>query len=668
MAEDDTRRVDSIPLLGPAERQQVLCAWNSTKSEYPADKCVHQLFEEQAARAPDAVAVISGEDSLSYGELNRRANRLAHHLRELGVGPDDRVAICLERGLEMVVALVAVLKAGGAYVPLDPEYPGERLRFMIEDSQPVALLTEDHLHEILPTLGGKLSVLDMAEPNVWKDQPETNPGCRDLTPHNLAYVIYTSGSTGIPKGSLVEHRGIVRLVRNTDYAQLSAHDAIAQASNASFDAATFEIWGALLAGARLVHISKDALLSPVLLARAIQLNRITTLFVTTALFHQIACDAVEAFSGLRYLLFGGERAEPRWVKRVLNEVRLDHLLHVYGPTETTTFATWHEVKAVEEERAVPIGRPIANTQVYLLDASGEPVPIGVTGEIYIGGAGVARGYLNRPELTAERFLPDPFVFKPGARMYRTGDLARRLPDGNIEFIGRIDFQVKIRGFRVELGEIEARLAGYPGVRAAAVIARSDSAGDKRLVAYFATPADQQITAGQLRAHVAASLPEHMIPAAFVRLDSMPLTANGKVNPAALPAPEADSLAAEAYEPPRNEMEKMLARVWSEILGVERIGRNDNFFALGGHSLSAARIVARLQQTFGMEVKVRDLFACPSLSSLAQLQLTPTTRKNNPVPSVRKRSDKVGNGFPMTATGPNGRKIASRDNGQSWFEI
>ena len=253
-------------------------------------------------------------------------------------------------------------------------------------------------------------------------------------------------------------------------------------------------------------------------------------------------------------------------------------------------------------------------------------------------------------------------------MYRTGDLARRLPDGNIEFIGRIDFQVKIRGFRVELGEIEARLAGYPGVRAAAVIARNDSAGGKRLVAYFATPADQQITAGQLRAHVAASLPEHMIPAAFVRLDSMPLTANGKVNPAALPAPEADSLAAEAYEPPRNEMEKMLARVWSEILGVERIGRNDNFFALGGHSLSAARIVARLQQTFGMDVKVRDLFACPSLSSLAQLQLIPTTRKNNPVPSVRKRSDKVGNGFPMTATGPNGRKIASRDNGQSWFEI
>jgi amino acid adenylation domain-containing protein len=476
--------VGRVEMLSATERHQLLYEWNDTATAFPADKCVHELFEEQVARTPDAVAVIFEGEELNYAQLNARANRLAHYLRELGVKPDERVAICLERGFEMIVALLAVLKAGGAYVPLDPDYPIERLRLMLQDAEPVALLTQTELRELLSGIDGKLPVVVLKDAAAWESYPEKDLDCAtiDLTPDRLAYVIYTSGSTGVPKGVMVEHRAIVRLVRNTNYVQLSPDDVIAQASNASFDAATFEIWGALLAGARLVNIKKDTLLSPTDLARDIQKNKITTLFLTTALFNQIASDAVEAFANFRYLLFGGERVEPRWVERVLGQVKVEHLLHVYGPTETITYATWHEVKAVEEGKTVPIGRPISNTRVYILDAQGEPVPVGVAGELYIGGVGVARGYLNRPELTTEKFVKDPFTDDPNGRMYRTGDLARWLPDGNIEFLGRNDFQVKIRGFRIELGEIEAALRSDVRVQDAVVTVEGEGE-EKRILGY-----------------------------------------------------------------------------------------------------------------------------------------------------------------------------------------
>jgi len=570
-------------------------------------------------KRPDAIALVFDDDEMSYAELNVRANRLAYYLRELGVRPDDRVAICTEHSsFEMIVAFLAVLKAGGAYVPLDPSSPKERLCYLLGDCAPVALLTQGHIGELFSELSGTIPMIEMGtESPAWKDGPDTNPDAIELTPNHLAYVIYTSGSTGQPKGVMVQHSGIVRLVNNTDYVQLASHDVVAQASNVSFDAATFEIWGALLAGARLVNIDKDALLSPTDLTKNIQKSKITTLFLTTALFNHIACDEAEAFTNLRYLLFGGERVEPQWVARVLSEAKIAHLLHVYGPTETTTFASWHEVTTIEPNNTIPIGRPIANTRIYILDAHGQPTPTGVSGELYIGGEGVARGYLNCPELTGEKFLADPFAAEPDARMYRTGDLGRWLPDGIIEFQGRNDFQVKLRGFRIELGEIESRLIEHPAVREVVVLAREDAPGEKRLVAYYTGTEDvDKVGTEQLRAHLASLLPEYMLPAAFVCLDSLPLTPNGKLDRKALPAPETGAFATRDYEAPNGAVEEALAEIWEQLLGLERVGRQDNFFELGGHSLLAVRLIERMRQRLGLEMSISDIFVHQQLFTLA----------------------------------------------------
>ena len=419
---------------------------------------------------------------------------------------------------------------------------------------------------------------------------------------------------------MVEHRSILRLVRNTDYVQLEANDVVAQASTISFDAATFEIWGALLAGARLVIVSKEQLLLPVTLARKLEQHGVTVLFVTTAIFNQIARETVQAFARLRYLLFGGEKVEPQWVKRVLAEAPPQHLLHVYGPTETVTFASWCELNARDCEQAIPIGRPITNTRMYILDARQEPVPMGVAGELYIGGPGVARGYLNQPELTAERFVQDPFATEPGARLYKTGDLGRFLPDGHIEFLGRNDFQVKIRGFRIELGEIETRLAEHPVLRDAVVIAREDTPGDKRLVAYYVTHTEQPHDPGAdgLRAHLSGSLPEYMVPAAYMRLDRLPLTLNGKLDRKALPAPDASAYSLRGYEEPQGELETLLAQIFAEVLKLDRVGRHDNFFELGGHSLLAVQLMSRIQQALPLDIRLAQLFAHPTLSEIARL--------------------------------------------------
>ena len=624
MVANETQAIDRLTLLSASERHRIVYEWNETGTEYPSKKCVHELFEEQVEQTPGAIAIVYEEAELSYGELNIRANRLAHHLRELGVKPDDRVAICVERGFEMIVALLAILKAGGAYVPLDPAYPSDRLRFMLEDSAPVALLTQAHLAELFSETTGILPVVDLNAPTLWGRQPETNPdpAAIGLTAHHLAYVIYTSGSTGTPKGVMVQHGNVTRLVCNTNYINFQTKDVIAQASNTSFDAATFEIWGALLNGSRLVILDQDVLLESLRFRQALRKYSVAILWLPVGLFNQYAVSMAEEFAALRYLVIGGDVLNVSSVSRFLKSHSPDHLINGYGPTETTTFAATHEIACVaESNKSIPIGRPIANTRIYILDGHGEPVPEGVSGELYIGGAGVARGYLNRPALTAEKFVTDPFADDPKARMYRTGDLGRWLPDGNIEFLGRNDFQVKIRGFRIELGEIEARLMAHPGIRDAVVIAREDVPGDKRLVAYYTSaetsdPIEDTLNAEGLRSHLTATLPEYMVPAAYVHLERLPLTPNGKLDRKALPAPDSDAYATRGYEAPLGETESILAAIWSDLLRVEQVGRHDDFFELGGHSLLAIALMERMRRS-GLHMDVRAIFATPTLMDLAE---------------------------------------------------
>ncbi|MCV3214074.1 amino acid adenylation domain-containing protein, partial [Plectonema radiosum NIES-515] len=475
--------ISTLPLLTLRERHQLLVEWNNTTKEYPKDKCIHQLFEEQVTLTPDAIAVVFEGEQLTYKELNQRANRIAHHLQRLGVGTEVLVGICVERSLEMVVGLLGILKAGGAYVPLDPTYPSERLVFMLEDASVPVLLTMAKLVESLPKHQARIVCLD-TDWEVIAQQSQENLKT-SVTPDKTIYVVYTSGSTGLPKGVPVPHLAVSRLVINTNYINIGSKDVIAQVSNSSFDAATFEIWGALLNGAKLVVIAKDVALSPLDFAAAIKEQGITVLFLTTALFNLVAREVPCAFSSVKHLLFGGEAVDLRWVKKVLKNDPPVRLLHVYGPTESTTFTTWYLVQDVPEgAKTIPIGRPIANTHCFVLDDHLQPVPIGVPGELYIGGDGLAQGYLNRPDLTNEKFIPNPISNEPGSRLYKTGDKARYLSDGNIQFLGRIDNQVKLRGFRIELGEIEAALLQHPKVRDAVVIVREDTYGDKRLVAYI----------------------------------------------------------------------------------------------------------------------------------------------------------------------------------------
>ncbi|HEY2360413.1 MAG TPA: amino acid adenylation domain-containing protein [Candidatus Angelobacter sp.] len=618
MVADDTQAVGRLPLLEASERHRVLYEWNETRTEFPSDKCVHELFEEQVTRTPAAVAVVFEEEELNYAELNARANQLAHYLRELGVRPDDRVAICAERDLEMIIALVAVLKAGGAYVPLDPAYPAERLRFMLEDSAPVVLLTSSHLKNLFVGIGDSLPVLDLtAATPPWQERPETNPA-RDamgLDPQHLAYVIYTSGSTGTPKGVLVTHLNVVRLVRNTNYVDFTPPQTIGQLSSVAFDAATFEVWGALLNGCRLAMIPRFDVLAPETLARQLQNLQVSTLCLTTPLFNECIRTQPNIFHRMDQIIFGGEICDPQSIRQALKKPPQRGLFHLYGPTEITTFASYFPVETVRERGTVPIGRPLANTRIYILDAHGEPAPVGVTGELYIGGTGVARGYLNCPELTAEKFLKDPFTKDANGRMYRTGDLGRWLADGNIEFLGRNDFQVKIRGFRIELGEIEARLREQEGVQEAVVLVREDTAGDKRLVAYYTAREQSSVGAETLRAHVATKLPEYMVPAAYVGLESWPLTPNGKLNRKALPAPEGDAYVVRQYEAPQGAIEELLAGIWAELLKLDQVGRQDNFFALGGHSLLAVTLSERMRRN-GFAVDIRAVFATSTLAELA----------------------------------------------------
>ncbi|HEU4558058.1 MAG TPA: amino acid adenylation domain-containing protein, partial [Longimicrobium sp.] len=615
MVADPDGQVERLQLLSADERAQVVEEWNRTDAAIPGESCVHELFEQQAARTPQAPAVVFQGEQLTYAELNARANRLAHYLRSLGVGPEARVALVMARSPELVEAELAVLKSGGVYVPLDPEHPGERIREVLADSAPAALLTTAAVAERFVGLAVPVLAVDDAAP-AWASRPTTNPVVEGLTPDHLAYVTYTSGSTGRPKGVMVAHRSIIRLVINNGYAAFGPDDRVAFAANPAFDATTMEVWAPLVNGGRIVVIGQDTLLDPQAMGRALEGEGVTALFITTAVFNRHAEAIPGALAGLRFLLTGGEASDPASFQRVLDQGGPGKVIHCYGPTETTTFAITHEVRHVHEgARSIPLGRPIGNTRVYLLDRAGQPVPVGVAGELHIGGVGVARGYQGRPALTAERFGPDPWGGMPGARLYRTGDLGRWLSDGTIEFLGRNDFQVKIRGFRIEPGEIEARLLEHPGVREAVVLVREDTPGEKRLVAYVA--GDETAGAEVLRAHLGERLPAYMVPAAYVRLEQLPLTPNGKVDRKALPAPEGDAFVTRGYEAPVGETEQALAEVWSELLRVARVGRRDHFFELGGHSLLAVRVISRVRQVLGAEVAIADLFRSPVLADLSR---------------------------------------------------
>ena len=549
MANQPQGRYELHSLVSLEERHQLLVEWNQTAVEYPKDKCIHQLFEAQVEQTPNATAVIFGDQHLTYAELNARSNQLAHYLQTLGVRPEVLVGLCVERSLEMVVGMLGILKAGGAYVPLDPEYPQERLSFMLEDTQISVLLTQEKLVNKLPNHKACVIYLD-TNWDLINQETQQNP-TTNIKADNLAYVMYTSGSTGQPKGVSIVHRGVVRLVKQTDYVSFSDQEVFLQVAPISFDAATFEIWGCLLNGGRLVIFPSN---TPSIneLGQVIEQYKVTTLWLTAGLFHLMVDEKIDALKPLRQLLAGGDILSVPHIHKFLQTVGNCQLINGYGPTENTTFTCCYQIPtSISPDVSVPIGRPIANTQAYILDENLQPVPVGVAGELHIGGAGLARGYLNRPELTQEKFIPNPFSDEPHSRLYKTGDLARYLADGNIEYLGRIDNQVKIRGFRIELGEIETVLSQHGDVQVSCVIAREDTPGDKRLVAYVVAHQDCTPTISKLRQFLKAKLPEYMVPNAIVILESLPLTPNGKVDRRALPAPDLQSDQKDKYVAPRN---------------------------------------------------------------------------------------------------------------------
>ncbi|HVG44859.1 MAG TPA: amino acid adenylation domain-containing protein, partial [Longimicrobium sp.] len=579
---DDAQAVDALPLLPEAERRRVLEEWNHTEAEYPRGLCIHELFEAQVRRTPDAVAVVFDGLSLTYAELNARANRLARRLAALGVVPESLVALALERSVEMVVALLAVTKAGAAFLPVDPAWPAERRRWMLERSAARLVLTTSVLAADLPETGASVVALDRVAAEI-EAEDDTNLSV-DVDVENAAYVIFTSGSTGRPKGVVVPHRGIGNLAAAQREAfGVEPGGRVLQFASFSFDAAVAEVAHTLFGGAALV-MARPGQAGPELLA-LLRDEGVTVATLPPSLLATLHPDELPA---LRTMVSAGEAVSADVVARWGAGRRF---VNAYGPTETTVCAT----VAIDPSThgRPPIGKPIANVRTYVLDARMQPVPVGVPGELYVGGVGVVRGYLGQPGQTAERFVPDPFAGDAGARLYRTGDRARWRAEGELEFVGRNDFQVKIRGFRVELGEIEARLLEHPQLREAVVAAREDAAGDRRLVAYYTGDAAPGVE--QLRAHLGEALPKHMVPAAYVRLEALPLTPNGKVDRKALPAPEGDAFARRGYEAPVSETEQALAEIWSELLSVERTGRWDHFFELGGHSLLAVRVISRVRQ-------------------------------------------------------------------------
>ncbi len=593
-----------------------LRAWNETATNYPCGKSVAELFEEVVAAYPENIAVTFSGQQLTYRELNQRANHLAHRLRRMGVGPETMVGCCFERSMELIVALVGVLKAGGAYVPFDCSYPPERLSFLLEDTRTPVMLTQKSL--VSTALAGrKLPCICLDEPGpAAPDTDKLNPTPAGV-PASLAYVMYTSGSTGVPKGVMVENRAIVRLVRNTNFCKFGASEVFLQFAPISFDASTLEVWGPLLNGGRLVVMSPGAA-SLEELGRVIREQGITTLWLTAGLFNLMVEQRLEDLRTVRQLLAGGEVLSPRHVRMVLDNLPDCCLINGYGPTENTTFTCCYTMRSGDHvPEPVPIGRPISNTRVYILDEHMRPVMPREAGELYAAGDGVARGYLNNPLATTERFLPDPFATAGSARMYRTGDMARWRDDGVVEFLGRADDQVKILGHRIEPGEVEAVLGTHPGVKQVCVVTRSDESGGKRLIAYFVPADNSGVQPCVLREFLLAKLPPYMIPASIVRVDSMPLSPNGKVDRAAMPIPVFTTQSEPSAGPPPTEIERTIADLWKQVLQIDRVGVDDNFFDAGGDSLLLVAVHSKLQKVLQTEIPVTDLFEFATIRTLAR---------------------------------------------------
>lgn len=634
-AEDAESPISELEMLSDADRFQLLVAFNDTDADYPKDKLIHRLFEEQAQRAPENPAVVFGDRQLSYAELNARANQLARYLRRLGVGPESIVGLCLDRSVEAVVGVIGILKAGAAYLPLDPAYPQERLAFILAEAQAAALLTQEPLKEHFT--GCQTSVISPdADWEIIAQESEENLA-NEATPANLAYVIYTSGSTGKPKGVMIEHRSVVNLAQGlaqSVYAGQSSPLRVSLNAPLTFDASVKQLLQ-LLYGHTLCIVPDEVRPDGIELLTYLNHHSLDALDCTPAQLQLLlAAGLVQRPDAAPKLALVGGDAMDDGAWKFLAENTVTNFYNVYGPTECTVDAT---VCSLRESPEPVIGRPIANTKIFLLDNRLKPVSIGVPGELHIGGDGLARGYLNRADLTAEKFIPNPFSEAPGARMYKTGDLARYQPDGMIKFLGRADHQVKLRGFRIELGEIEAALKLHPAALDGVVTVREDTPGDKRLVAYVVLARGRESAISELRSYLKEKLPEYMIPSAFVRLDNLPLTRHGKVDRRALPAPENErpELRA-AYVAPRTKIEGTIAAIWQEALKVEKVGVDDNFFDLGGHSLSMVQVHSKLREAFSKEISLIEMFRNPTVGSLARYFADEGSRQ----PSLKKAHDRA----------------------------
>jgi amino acid adenylation domain-containing protein len=624
IADDTTQHISQLRLLSDAEYRQITAEWNATDAPEAVRAAVPQLFEARATRTPDAPAVRFEEQCLSYRELNRRVNRLAHHLRRHGVGRDVLVGIFVERSLEMLIAVLAVMKAGGAYVPLDPAYPADRLEFMLQDAEISLVVTQ------VPRLGlvsmpgtTRVLCLDRDADAIAAESDENPHGGADL--EDLAYVIYTSGSTGRPKGVQIAHRSLANVLSSFQQTMdVRDRDVLVAVTTLSFDIAGLELLLPLVTGAQVVVASREVAADPAKLM-ALLAESDATIVQATPTTWRMLLEAGWRCAGALRVLCGGEAFPADLAERLLATGA--SLWNVYGPTETTIWSTVHRVTSGDS--AVPIGRPIANTRIYVLDVSGEPVPIGVPGELYIGGAGVAKGYLHRPELTAERFVRDPFANRPDACLYRTGDIARYRADGTIEFLGRVDQQVKLRGFRIELGEIESVLASHPAVAQAVVAVREDRPGDRYLAAYVRPIAAPAPPGSELRDFLRERLPDYMVPSTFTELEGLPLTPNGKVDRRRLPEPDGRREGSRgSLVAPRNALERTIAQVWRDVLRLDEVGVDDNFFDLGGHSLLLVRVQTRLRETLNREVPIVEMFQYPTIRTMAAHFSRPTTKEDN----------------------------------------
>ena len=604
------RSVDTYPILSEAENQRLLIDWNDTQRDYSDGRCIHELFEAHVNQSPETVALVFEKESWSYRELNCRANQLARYLRGLGVGQDTLVALCVDRSMEMIVGMLAILKAGGAYVPMDPEYPKDRLEFMLHDTQAPVLLTQKRISQILPDYPGHRVCLDGDSESIARESDENL--VQVATADSLAYVIYTSGSTGTPKGVMIRHDSVRNFLASMAAEPgMCSTDTLLAVTTLSFDIAGLEIYLPLSVGARIVLASRDVAVDGFRLAAQLSACGATMMQATPVTWRMLLASGWQGSRELK-ILCGGETLSEDLARQLAS--RCASLWNMYGPTETTIWSSMQRIP--ENIGKISLGRPIANTQYYVLDRYLNPVPVGVTGELHIAGAGLARGYLNRPELVSEKFIVNPFGKYPMGRLYKTGDWVRYLPGGEIEFLGRIDEQIKIRGYRIELGEIEAILGQHAGIQQAVVLARENAPGDRRLVAYVVATPGSALSANDLRTFLLQNLPEYMVPSLFVSLESLPLTANGKLDRKALPTPDQTRRELnETIAPPRTPLEAILASIWSEVLKLDKVGIHDNFFHLGGHSLLAIQVITRIRNSFSIDLPVRTLFEAPTIAQL-----------------------------------------------------